>query len=73
MESNNIITAPQLDSISYFYEIWSRSHVGSYDDFICFMTTPGAERDAFLSSIAQTHASLEFKRGVASLTFRQQQ
>lgn len=48
MESNNIVTAPQLSDVDEFYEAWRSSHVGSLASFYRFMTTPSVERDKFV-------------------------
>ncbi len=49
MERNNIIAAPQVADINYFYRKWKESHVGSRSDFYEFMSSPSLERDVFLS------------------------
>lgn len=49
MEHNNIIAAPQVADVNYFYRKWKESHVGSRSDFYKFMTTPSLDRDVFLS------------------------
>lgn len=48
MESNNIISAPQILDFTGLYKDWSANHTGSQRDFLQFMTTPSREREEFL-------------------------
>lgn len=48
MESNNIISAPQILDFAGLYKGWSANHTGSQRDFLLFMTTPSREREEFL-------------------------
>lgn len=51
MERNSIVTAPELTDADRAYQIWCRTHAGSGSVFYKFLTTPSAERDAFLSQL----------------------
>lgn len=51
MESNNIITAPQVEDAHYIYSFWQQTHTGSKKAFYEFMTTPSAEREEFIISL----------------------
>lgn len=65
MESNNIVTAPQVAEVEEFYEFWKRNHTGSLSSFYEFMTTPTPERDEFLT---QWEAKTVFNGSIASVT-----
>lgn len=49
MESNNIISAPQITDFAGLYKDWIVNHTGSQRDFLLFMTTPSHEREEFLA------------------------
>lgn len=51
MESNNIISAPQITDFAGLYKDWTVNHTGSQRDFLLFMTTPSPEREEFLASL----------------------
>lgn len=65
MESNNIVSAPQVAEIEVFYGLWKHNHTGTLSDFYVFLTTPGIERDEFL---AQHGAEAGFSGGIAFIT-----
>lgn len=65
MESNNIVTAPQVAEVDEFFEFWQRNHIGSLNKFYEFMMTPTPERDEFLT---QWGAKTEFNGSVAAVT-----
>lgn len=69
METNSIITAPQIDGTHLAYEVWSRSHVGSVKQFLEFMTQPSAEREEFLASLGDC-VTTSFTGNVAELTIK---
>lgn len=51
MESNNLISAPQIDGVDRAFKVWERSRfgtMGDYDGFYRFMTTPSCERSVFI-------------------------
>ncbi len=48
MESNNIIAAPQNNSVEELYSYWQQNHVGSMRAFYEFLTVPSIERDEFM-------------------------
>lgn len=49
MESNNIITAPEVDGVQAVYKVWSRYFLGTIEKFYEFMTTPSPERQEFMN------------------------
>ena len=51
MESNNIVSAPEIIGCKKLYEIWSQNHLGNIDTFYEFITTPSVEREEFINSI----------------------
>lgn len=51
MEKNNIVLAPQCGDVKKLYTEWKRIHHGSRDDFYLFMTTPSADREAFINNM----------------------
>lgn len=63
MESESIITAPQVLDTASAYSLWHRTHEGGSDDFYRFMTTPSVERDAFVASAGE---SVTFNGSVAA-------
>ncbi len=65
MESNNIVTAPQVAEVDEFFEFWQQNHTGSLQKFYEFITTPSAERDEYLT---QWGAKTEFNGSVATVT-----
>lgn len=59
MESNNIITAPQVKEVSRFFDKWKINHTGNLKAFYRFMITPSAERDEFIDSLGvQVHTDI---------------
>lgn len=70
MESNNIITAPQVDGVHIFYPMWQQNHTGSQKTFYEFMTTPSAEREEFINSLGENVAHT-FNGGVAEVILRE--
>lgn len=65
MESNNIVTAPQVAEVDEYYEFWLRDHSGSLSSFYDFMTTPTLARDEFLT---QYEAKTQFNGSIVSVT-----
>jgi hypothetical protein len=57
--------APAIDDCAGPYERWRRTHLGNRADFLVFMTTPGVERDRFMT---EEGASPDVRRGVLTLT-----
>ena len=70
MESNNIITAPQVDGAHTFYQRWQQNHTGSEKTFYEFMITPSAEREEFINSLG-SDVAFSFNGGVAEVTLRE--
>lgn len=70
MESNNIITAPEVDGVHIFYEKWAQTHTGSVTSFYNFMTTPTPEREEFINSLGPD-AVHTFNGGVAEVILRE--
>ena len=67
--SNSITIAPQVIDTPALFQGWKRSHIGSYSDFIRFMTKPSGERTRFLSTVQVTgtrHGSLLFNQVTSS-------
>ncbi len=63
--SNSITIAPQVSDSRSLFEVWRESNIGSYSDFICFMTKPSGERIRFLLTVQVTglsHGSLLFNQ-----------
>lgn len=50
MEKNGITAAPQTGRVADLHQAWLEGHNGTLDEFYAFMTTPSAERTAFLAS-----------------------
>ncbi len=48
--AQNIISAPQSDSIPSLYSDWSADHDGNLSDFFSFLTTPSVERTQWLKA-----------------------
>lgn len=67
MESNNIITAPQVDGVEELFPKWKQNHIGTVNTFYEFMTTPSAEREEFIISVT---AECKFANGVAEVVLR---
>ncbi|MDE6297388.1 MAG: hypothetical protein K2L89_06025 [Muribaculaceae bacterium] len=67
MESNDIISAPCVSDVSALYEKYRRLYPGSRNDFYIFMTTPGTERDSFIS---MQDFGIDFKGSVAVKTVK---
>lgn len=70
MESNNIITAPQVDGVHIFYPKWQQNHTGSQKAFYEFMTTPSVDRDEFINSLGDDVANA-FNGGVVEVTLNE--
>lgn len=49
MERNDIRTAVQIDDTDALYSEWESRRMGSRAAFVRLITTPGPERDRFLS------------------------
>ena len=63
--SNSITIAPQVSDNRSLFEVWRESNIGSYSDFICFMTKPSGERIRFLLAVqvtGESHGSLLFNQ-----------
>ena len=67
MESNNILAAPQIETVDIFYQEWRRNHAGSIKVFYEFMKTPTPERDRFL---VEQGAVTEFSGAVVTTTLK---
>lgn len=52
--TNSITIAPQVSDVPSLFTAWKQSHVGSYDDFIRFITRPSGERSRFLMTVQVT-------------------
>lgn len=48
MKNNNIVIAPQIESMGALYTEWSQENYGTEKQFYEFMTTPSMERSEFL-------------------------
>lgn len=51
MDSNNLISAPQINGVDRVFKIWEESLYGSMGDrdgFYRFMTVPSSERSEFI-------------------------
>lgn len=55
MKKNNIVIAPQIESMGSLYTEWSRENYGTEKQFYEFLTTPSMKRSEFL-----THHNVEF-------------
>lgn len=62
MKANMTTAAPEAENMIELYEEWQKSHVGSFNEFTEFMTTPGVEREIFLSAIK--HRDIRFTGNV---------
>ena len=63
--NNNVTIAPQVNNATSLFQVWRQSHIGSYKDFIEFITTPTGERSRFLMTVQATgtiHGSLMFNQ-----------
>lgn len=67
METNNIVTAPQIVDIDAFFDTWKQSHTGTRATFFKFLTTPSIERDNFLNAF---NNETSFNGAVASTITR---
>lgn len=67
METNNVITAPQLDGVEKVYKKWKENHTGSLKTFYTFITTPSPQRDDFINSLEPVTV---FNGAVASVTVK---
>ncbi len=68
MDSNNIITAPQIKSVDKIYRLWRTGHTGSLRRFYAFMTSPTAERDRF---VAECGSEADFDNGILSIILKE--
>ncbi len=50
METNNIVTAPQIADVDSLFGFWKRTRLGNRTTFYRFMTTPSVERDSFINT-----------------------
>jgi len=50
MKQNNIIIAPQIANTATLFAAWAEENFGTEERFYEFMTTPSAERTAFLAN-----------------------
>lgn len=50
METDNILTAPQVMPVGALYEKWDQRDMSTLKDFYRFLTTPSPERSRFLDS-----------------------
>lgn len=67
--TNSITIAPQVSDVPSLFEAWKQSHIGSYSDFISFITRPSGERSRFLMTVQVTgerHGSLLFNQVTAA-------
>lgn len=63
--NNNVTIAPRVNDTPSLFQAWKQSHIGSYQDFIGFITTPTGERSRFLMTVQVTgtiHGSLMFNQ-----------
>lgn len=63
--TNSITIAPQVSDTKSLFLVWKASHLGSYRDFISFITRPSGERSRFLMTVQVTgalHGSLMFNQ-----------
>lgn len=67
MEANNITAAPQVASVSTFYDAWRKTNTGNVEKFYKFLTTPSIERDEFFRS---AFVDTEFAGAVLTETAR---
>ncbi len=61
MESNNIVTAPQIRDVPGLLAHWKMTHAGGTDAFFRFMTPPSAWRAEFLAgckAVYESHGSV---------------
>lgn len=66
--TNSITIAPQVSDVPSLFEAWKQSHIGSYSDFISFITRPCGERSRFMITIqvvGERHGSLLFNQVTA--------
>lgn len=68
METDNVVTAPQIADIAACYGKWRQTHNGSLDYFVKFMTEPTVERDRFVDSSDPT---IKFNGSVLATTVLQ--
>lgn len=57
METNNIITAPQVADVNTLYKVWGETNVGDKEQFYKFLTTPSTERAEFINA---QHVEISF-------------
>lgn len=63
--TNSITIAPQVSNVASLFRFWKQSNVGSYQDFISFITRPSGERSRFLLTVQVTgshHGSLLYNQ-----------
>lgn len=63
--TNSITIAPQVSDVPGLFRFWKQLNVGSYNDFISFITRPSGERSRFLMTVQVTgtsHGSLLFNQ-----------
>lgn len=63
--TNSITIAPQVNDTPGLFQVWKQSNIGSYRDFISFITRPSGERSRFLMTVqvtGTTHGSLLFNQ-----------
>ncbi len=66
--TNSITIAPQVSDVPSLFEAWKQFHIGSYSDFISFITRPSGERSRFMITIqvvGERHGSLLFNQVTA--------
>jgi hypothetical protein len=69
METNNVISAPQVENVDAVYAEWQKSHSGSRKKFYTFMSTPSADRDEFINSIGGGPET-KFNGAIVSVTIK---
>lgn len=52
--NNSVTIAPQVNDTASLFQVWKQSHIGSYSDFISFITTPSGERSRFMMTVKVT-------------------
>ena len=69
MNINDTVTAPQVEQVRSFYNIWLDDHTGTLSDFYDFMTDPTVARDDFIRSFGRD-VSYTFCGEIMSVTLR---
>lgn len=67
METNNIVTAPQVINAQRLYAGWSTTNDGGLNEFYNLLTNPSASRSAFLSQHRE-ELKTEFNGKVLAVT-----